>query len=47
MIRARKDALVKAIMADWWDGQDVPASCEFQVEVKFRILVKIEDSRCG
>ena len=37
MMRARMDALVKAIMADWWDGQDVPATCEVQVGVKFRI----------
>ena len=36
------EALVKAIMADWWGGQDVPATCEVQVEVKFRMCVVSE-----
>ena len=39
MMRARMDALVKAIMADWWDDQDVPATYEIQVELKFRMRV--------
>ena len=37
MMRARMDALVKAIMADWCDGQDVPATCGVEVELKLRI----------
>ena len=36
MMRARMDALVKAIMADWWDGQDVPATCEVEVELNLK-----------
>ncbi len=32
---------MKAMMAGWWDGQDVPANCEVQVEVRFGILVKL------
>lgn len=26
---------MKAMMADGWDVEDVPASCEVQVEMKF------------
>lgn len=37
MMRASRDALMKAIMADGWDEEEAPASCEVQVELKFEI----------
>lgn len=39
-MRVRKDALRKAMMGDWWDDWDVPASCEVQVEVVSEVSVK-------
>lgn len=43
MVRARRDELIKAMMADWLDDQDAPASCEVQVEVRFEMPVKFLD----
>lgn len=41
MMRARRDTVRNAIMADWWDERDVPAICDVQVEVGFEVAVKI------
>ncbi len=40
MMRAKRDALRKAMMADWLDKKDVPANCEVQVKARSGISVQ-------
>ena len=39
MMKARKNELRKAMMADWWDVQDAPAYYEVQVKVRSGMFV--------